>query len=175
MDSLKPLQIDMKGLSQGDNQCEFDLDDSFFAALEAAEVKKGRLHAVLTIHRQGDLFDVDIHCKGFVIVPCDLCLEEMEQPIDADDHIVVQFGDDYAEDDDLITLREDEGILDTAWPIYQSIALNIPLRHVHAPGKCNPVMMRILKEHSAARSGDGDVEKTVDSRWEALKNLRITN
>ena len=88
---------------------------------------------------------------------------------------MAKFGEEYSEDDDIITVPEKEGMLDTSWLIYQFVELAVPLRHVHAPGKCNPAMMKILEEHSAARSGDGDDEKPVDSRWAALSQIKINN
>ena len=83
----------------------------------------------------------------------------------------VKFGEEYSEDDDLVTVAENEGILDVAWFIYEFIDLNIPIKHVHAPGKCNPAMIEKLNEHSAARSGEEE-EETVDPRWEALLKLK---
>jgi uncharacterized metal-binding protein YceD (DUF177 family) len=172
MISLEPFKIDLKGLKEDDTFFEFDLDDAYFEAVEAPLVRHGQLRTALTVHRTGDLFDLDFHTEGVVTISCDLCLEDMKQEIDADNHLVAKFGSDYSEDDDLVTVRDDEGILDVAWFIYEFIELNIPLRHVHAPGKCNPAMMKILEEHSAARSGDEDGEQPMDSRWAALLKLK---
>ncbi|HEY9551581.1 MAG TPA: DUF177 domain-containing protein, partial [Prevotella sp.] len=48
-----------------------------------------------------------------------------------------------------------------------------PIRHVHAPGKCNPAMMKLLQEHSAARSSEVEEEKTaIDPRWGELMKLK---
>lgn len=172
MSSLEPFKIDLKGLKEGVNTFDFDLDDAYFEALDAAAVRHGRLHTTLTVRRTADFFDLDFHTEGSVTVSCDLCLDDMEQAVEADNHLVAKFGDDYSEDDDLVTVRDDEGILDVAWFIYEFIALSIPLRHVHAPGKCNPAMMKVLEEHSAARSGDEDGEQPMDSRWAALLKLK---
>ena len=95
----------------------------------------------------------------------------MDQTIDSDDRLVVKFGEDYSEDDDLVTVAEDEGILDVSWFIYEFIALEIPIKHVHAPGKGNPAMIEKLNELSAARSGEEE-ENTIDPRWAALVNLK---
>ena len=95
----------------------------------------------------------------------------MEQSIETDDRLLVRFGEDYSEEDDLVIVAENEGILDVAWFIYEFIALNIPIKHVHAPGKCNPAMIEMLQEHSAARSGEEE-EETVDPRWAALLKLK---
>ncbi|MBM6993150.1 MAG: DUF177 domain-containing protein [Prevotella sp.] len=172
MSNLEQFKIDLKSLPCGTSVIAFDLDDAYFEALDAPVVRNGRLHCTLTIHSAEDFFDMDFHTEGSVVVPCDLCLDDMDQTILTDNHLVAKFGEDFSEDDDLVTVDENEGILDVAWYIYEFIELNIPLRHVHAPGKCNPAMMKILDEHSAARSGDGDSEGPVDSRWEALLKLK---
>lgn len=64
-------------------------------------------------------------------MPCALCLDDMDQPIVADQRMAVKLGDSYSEDDDLVTVAEEEGILDVAWYVYESIELNIPIKHVH--------------------------------------------
>lgn len=171
MSSLEQFKIDLKGLSEGDNVFDFDLSDPYFEAIQAPAVQRGRVHSSLTIRRTGDVFYLDFHTDGFVIVPCDLCLEDMEQPIESDDHLVAKFGEDYSEDDDLVTVREDNAILDVSWFIYEFIELSIPLRHVHAPGKCDSAMVKMLEEYSAARSGV-DSEDSIDPRWAALAKLK---
>jgi uncharacterized metal-binding protein YceD (DUF177 family) len=97
----------------------------------------------------------------------------MEQPIASDRRFTVRFGDDESEDDDVLIVSEDEGVLDTSWMIYEQIVLAIPIKHVHAPGKCNAVMTRKLEELSAARSSDGG-ENQIDERWSALKQLKFS-
>ena len=174
MSKLEQFNVDLKALSQGDNILSFVLDDAFFEAIEAPTVRRGRLQTTLTIHRTEDYFDLDFHTEGLVTVACDRCLDDLEQPISADDHLVAKFGTAYSEDDELVIVAENEGMLDVSWFIYQFVELSIPLRHVHAPGKCNPAMMKALEEHSAARSGDESVESSVDSRWAVLEKLKNT-
>ena len=174
MSKLEQFNVDLKALSQGDNILSFVLDDAFFEAIEAPTVRRGRLQTTLTIHRTEDYFDLDFHTEGLVTVACDRCLDDLEQPISADDHLVAKFGTAYSEDDELVIVAENEGMLDVSWFIYQFVELSIPLRHVHAPGKCNPAMMKALEEYSAARSGVESVESSVDSRWAVLEKLKNT-
>ena len=86
--------------------------------------------------------------------------------------MVVKLGTVNSEEDDVIVVDEDEGILDTSWLIYESIVLAIPIKHVHAPGKCNPVMSKALEELSADRSSDEESDQPVDPRWSALLKLK---
>ena len=162
----------MKGLEEGVNHLEFDLDDAYFKAVDAPEVSQGRVHVSLDIVRTGDdFFTLDFHEAGTVMVPCDICLDPVEQPIETTQRLEVKLGKENSEEDDLVTVAEDEGILDVAWYLYEFIALAIPIKHVHAPGKCNPAMVRALEEYSAARSGEED-EQPMDPRWEALLKLK---
>ena len=169
---LETLKIDLKGLKEGVNHREFDLDDTYFKAVDAPEVSRGNVHVSLDIVRNGnDFFTLDFHEVGTVMISCDRCLDLMEQPIETTQRLEVNFGTENSEEGDLVTVAEDEGILDVTWYLYEFIALAIPIKHVHAPGKCNSAMVRALEEYSAARSGEED-EQPMDPRWEALLKLK---
>ena len=175
MCSLELLKIDLKGLKEDKTSLEFSLDDSYFAALDGAEVRKGSLHVSVSIRKASGFFELLIHADGTLIIPCDRCLDDMEQPVEAESRLSVKFGSENSEDGDTIVVAEDEGILDLTWFIYESVALAIPIRHVHAPGKCNTAMTEVLEELSSDRSSDEESDQAVDPRWEALKKLRDKN
>lgn len=171
MCNKESLKIDLKALPQGVSHFEYKLDDDYFKAIEAPDIQRGELLSSLSIERTDDFFELNFHTEGVVHIPCDICLEDMDQEIETDDRLVAKFGEEYSEEDDLVTVAENEGILDVAWFIYEFIDLNIPIKHVHAPGKCDPAMIEMLNQHSAARSGE-EIEETIDPRWEALLKLK---
>lgn len=171
MDSLESFKIDLRDLEQGATTLKLHLDDDFFSALNFDDIKRGDLTCDMVIYRTEDVFELKFHTEGTIHIACSLCLGDMEQSISTDDTLAVKFGDEYSEDDDLVTVAEDEGILDVAWFIYEFIELNIPIRHVHAPGKCDSAMVKMLEEYSAARSGV-DSEDSIDPRWAALAKLK---
>ena len=172
MSEFETYQIDFKGLQEKETNLEYDLNDSFFAALDGAQLEHGALHVSVSIRKAAGLFELLFHTEGDVTVSCDLCLDDMQQPISADNRLLVKLGEETnTEDDELITVSEDSGVLDLSWFIYEFIMLAIPIKHVHAPGKCNHVMTEKLEELSAARSSDE--AKEIDPRWSALANLNI--
>ncbi len=173
MCSLEQFKIDLKGLTAEATALEFDLDKGFFDALDQTEVEGGALHVSLSIRKASGFFELQFHTVGTVDIVCDRCLDLMEQPIETDNRLTVKLGSTASEDDDTVTVDENEGILDTSWYIYEFIALAIPIQHVHATGKCNPAMMKALEELSADRSGDEESSQAVDPRWEALKKLKV--
>ena len=172
MCSLDTFKIDLKELKEDGKTFSFHLDDSYFKAIDAPDVMHGELDVEVNVQKVADMFRFDIHTDGVVRIPCDICLEDMDQPIDADNHLVAKFGLEYNDDDEVIIVPEEEGILDMSWFIYEFIVLNIPIKHVHAPGKCNPAMIQMLHEHNAARSSEEEEEQTIDPRWDALKKLK---
>ena len=173
MCSLESLKIDLNSLKEGVTTFAYNLGDDYFEAMDGSETRRGDVHVDVSVNRSGGLFRFDFHTEGTVHVPCDVCLDDMEQDVSTDSSLTARLGDKYSEDDDLIIVGKDEGLLDVSWFIYESVALAIPIKHVHAPGKCNPAMIKVLEEHSAARSGEGDGEGPADSRWSELEKLRI--
>ena len=171
MCNIESFKIDLKALPQGLSSYEYKLDNEYFEAIDAPDVQRGELSCSLSVNRTDDFYELNFHTEGVIHIPCDICLDDMDVDICTDDRLVAKFGEDYSEDDDLVTVAENEGILDVSWFIYEFIALNIPIKHVHAPGKCNPAMIEMLQEHSAARSGEEE-ETAVDPRWAALLKLK---
>ena len=174
MDIVKRYAIPYKGLSIGTHHFEFEVDVRFFDAFEGSEIHRGHASVSVELVKTERLLTLDFTIDGEAEVTCDRCLDDMELPIEAQERMEAKFGEESSEDDACVTVAEDEGILDVAWLIYELTALAIPVRHVHAPGKCNPAMIRVLEEHSAVRSGEGD-EKATDPRWAALEQLKKKN
>jgi len=152
---------------------EYDLDEQFFSSLDDAQIQSGSLHVSGSIRKATGFYELLLHTVGTVCVPCDRCLDMMDQPIEADLRLTVKLGSEDSDEDDVIIVDEDEAILDTSWLIYESIALAVPIQHVHQPGDCNVAMSEKLQELSAARSSDADAQKPIDPRWEALLKLKV--
>ena len=173
MSSLEPFNIDLKAVGAEPATFSLRVDDAFFEAVGAPDVRKGDASVELTVRRMaGGLFDLAFAIRGEVTVPCDRCLDDMRQPIDTEGHITARLGDGYSDDGDTVTVSEDEGVIGVAWFVYEFIALDIPIRHVHAPGGCNSAMTALLGGHAAGRDGDGGGAQAVDPRWSGLEKLK---
>ena len=173
MCNFEQFKIDLKALKQDETPLQWELDNNFFQQLEGAQLQSGSLHVSGSIRKTVGFFELNLHSVGTVEVTCDRCLEPMSQPIEADLSTTVKLGTEDSYDDEVITVDETRPVLDTAWLIYESIALAVPIRHVHQPGDCNVAMSEKLEELSTARSSDADAEEAIDPRWEALKNFKI--
>ena len=165
---------------------EYQLDNQFFADLDAPEVQKGLVNVSLKVRKTSGIYELCFHSEGKVIVTCDRCLDEMEQLIETDDKLKVKLGADFSEIDDIVIVPEEDGYINVAWFIYEFIALSIPMKHVHAPGKCNKEMVDKLSKHLRVvkdEEDDGfeDMEdvveepREIDPRWSELKKILDNN
>lgn len=167
-----------------DQQIEtIQLDDHFFSAIEATDIQKGSLTCVVEISQNLGGYELKFHTKGFVIVQCDRCLDDMQLPIIAENRLNVKFGEENMDEgDDLIVVSEEEGTLDLAWYLYEFIVLALPIQHMHELGECNETMYEEYAKYLVGAKGldldDDDEfetdeqqnEKTsTDPRWAKLK------
>ena len=194
MGKFDKYKIDLKGMQADSCRYEFVLDNLFFANIDSPEVQKGKVNVVLVVKKTSRAFELNFQTDGIVWVPCDRCLDDMEQPVSSTDKLLVKFGHEYAEEgDNLIVIPEEEGEINVAWFMYEFIALAIPMKHVHAPGKCNKAMSSKLSKHLRTTPDDemdedafvpdeagnelvnDDTETAVDPRWDELKKILDNN
>ena len=185
-------KIDLKGMQADSMNFEFVLDNEYFAHIDGPEVQKGKVNVQLSVKRTSRSFELNFQTDGTVCVPCDRCLDDMEVSVTSTDRLVVKFGHEYAEEgDNLIVIPEEEGAINVAWFMYEFIALAIPMKHVHAPGKCNKAMTSKLSKHlkrdansdNADDFEDDDItiededaeEVQIDPRWNELKKILDNN
>lgn len=173
MDKLNAYKIDLKGMQTEVGMYTLLADDDFFTAVQGPEIQHGHVKVDLRVRPTSGAYELDFHLSGSVQVICDRCLEEMTQPIEADCNLRVKLGDEYLDEgDDLITIPYENGVVDLSWHVYEFIALQIPIRHVHEDGQCSENMRNALSAHGAGDEVQQEAEVTAtDPRWDELKKL----
>ncbi len=184
MNALDSYKVDLKDLPAEGMEYRFKVDDAFFAAVQGTLVKAGEADVALEVEKKCGCYALTFHIKGRVRVPCDRCLEDMD--IDIDTKRVLDVVPEGVYDDaerEALVLPKGETVVDVAWNIYEFIALEVPISHVHGDGECNPAMLECLSAHSVS-SGDGgadsgrsgdEEEHPVDPRWNELKKILDNN
>lgn len=176
----------------GVHEFEYHLGKQFFVDMESADIHDADLDVKLTVNHKPDFYDLAFAIEGEIVLLCDRCLDDLHFPVDADYHIVVKYGEDYCDDsDELLIIPESDNYLNVAYMVYDTVSLAIPIKHVHAPGKCNKAMSAMLKKHRARKADDEDAEledalidemetmddssQATDPRWDELKKLTDNN
>ena len=181
--TLNKYRVELKKMMTETSEYRFQLNNHFFEELDSLEIQKGQLDVVLKVKKTSGIYQLDFQTVGVVIVACDRCLDEMEQPIDTNDTLKVKLGMEFSEEGDIVVVPEEEGYINVAWFMYEFIALNIPIKHVHAAGKCNKDMLHKLNKHLRVEGDDNDSQicngddeaHDVDPRWNELKKILDNN
>ncbi len=179
-------------MSEGVHTFGYHLDGRFFANMESADIHDADLTVNLTVEHKHDVYTMAFAIAGTVTLVCDRCLDALTWPIDVNYHINVRYGEAFNDEaDDLLEIPFSNDYLNVAYMIYDTVALSIPIKHVHPLGKCNRQMSAMLKKHRARQldadsedaeledslideidvMSDDDNEAPTDPRWDALKGL----
>lgn len=187
MGKFSSYDISLKLLADGKHTFDYLLENDFFEKIDSPEVHKGRLNAKVVVSKNKEKIEVNFVIKGTLQIPCTRCLEDMTQAIDVKEKLFVKFGKQFSEEsDDILVVPEDNGTLNVAWFLYETIVLAIPIKHVHATGECNETMIKKFKQHQVqvisdeepmdeSELIDNDEETELDPRWDTLKNINDNN
>ncbi len=178
----------------GTHDFEYTLGKTFFTNMESEDIHDADLKVALSVVHKGDLYELNFAITGTITLICDRCLDDLEFPVDTTYHINVKYGEDYNDDsDNLLVIPESDNYLNVAYMIYDTVALTIPIKHVHPLGKCNRQMSALLKKHRATDPNDEDAaledqlmdeidqmdsaddRRATDPRWDGLKNFKTDN
>jgi len=94
---------------------EYDLDDAYFKKIDSPEVQKGNVKARVVVQKKVNSFDLQFLLEGTILIPCDRCLDEMEQAINYKEKLQVKFDDKFSEEDEVVIVPEVEGAIIIAW------------------------------------------------------------
>lgn len=181
MGKFTAYKVALASLPQGVHEFEYHLGKQFFLDMENPDIHNADITVKLSVNHKADLYQMDFAVTGTITLICDRCLDDLIMPVDTTYTLGVKYGEDYNDDsDELLILPFSDSYLNVSYMIHDTVALTIPIKHVHPQGKCNRQMSDLLKKHRAQHAddveldvdeGNDDGEIQIDSRWAALKNF----
>ena len=176
MKSTNEYLIPFIGLKLGKHQFEFKISKKFFDEFGFDEFESCDITANVVLDKKATMLEITFKHKGTVNVPCDLTGEPFDLPIKGNLKLVVQFGEEFNNDnDELLILPHGEHQIDLAQCIYEMIVLSIPLKRVHPGVKDGTLQTEALKKLNEfqVKEVKEEVKKEddIDPRWDKLKQL----
>lgn len=177
MGKFTAFNVPLKSLGDGEHEFEFHLDGQFFSNMENPDIRKADVAVKLKVALIGDRYDLKFTMQGTVTTLCDRCLDDLELPIDANYRIMVEYGSGYNDDsDDLLVIPNADNYLNVAYMIYDTVALSIPMKHVHPLGKCNRQMTNLLRKHrTRSNDEDAELESELIDEMEDMESSDVDN
>ena len=175
MKKLNEFLIPFVGLKLGKHQFEYQISKSFFEHFDYDEFDSCDIKVNVVLDKKNTMLELDLKHKGTVSVPCDLTEEQFDLPIKGKMRMVVQFGEQYNDDnDELLILPHGEFQIDLSQMIYEMIALSVPLKRIHPgvkDGTLQSAALEKLNELSVSEKQVTQEEENTDPRWDELKKL----
>jgi uncharacterized protein len=140
--------------SNGSYEFDFELNDAFFGLFPESDIQKADVKAGVNMIRQERQLEFRFTLSGWVMLPCDRCLEEYEQPISGSFNLYGKFGHGDNEDEfDVVWISHEASQVDLSQFLYEYVMLSLPMRKVHPDREdgtagCDPGMLDLLKNFS---------------------------
>lgn len=165
--------IPLIGLPFGHTDYQYVIGDKFFGEREYSEVKNGVVNLRLDIEKMETMFVLALNFEGKVVLQCDRCGDDYEQPIEGSAEIYLKYGAANGnEDDDVIFITKNDNEFDVSDLIYEYIILSLPIHRVHQDeSECNKDVLDMLYHEDKTQ----DVENESDANpvWsEMMKQLK---
>lgn len=169
---LKQFDLQFSGLKPGLHQFDYKVDKTFFDWFEVMDIEDATIDVAVELDKKSTAMLVfKFKINGTVTTTCDRCMEALTIDIASNERLIAKFGEEESEDDDIIILPESAWQLNIAQYIYEFAMLAIPLRKVHEPKDCDPLVIEKLNQIQVEEEPQVDEEDDIDPRWSALKNL----
>lgn len=167
MEARPEHTISFSGLKDGAHEFDFVLGPAFFTATGVEEFLGGEASMHVRLEKSSHLLVTLIHVDGHINMLCDHCNAPMEQPIKGDQRQIFKLSaENETDDDELVSIDPGAHEINLTHYIFECISLHLPIRHVHAPGLCDPEVEVALEKVQIHH------EPTPDPRWAVLNKLR---
>ena len=167
------FNIEFSGLKLGHHNFDFDISETFFNDYNYCDFSHADIKIDVALIKKTTIMEFNIVVRGNVRIKCDLTNEPYDQPIDNNIDLVVKFGNEFNnEDDEILIIPHGEYKINLAQYIYELIILSVPAKRIHPgviDGSLKSEILNILEDLKPKEN-----KKTVDPRWEKLKEI-ITN
>ena len=146
--------IPFSSYSNGIHEFEFELVDAFFGSFPEGDIQHAEVSVNVEMTKHERQLEFSFLLDGWVLLPCDRCLEEYKQEVTGEFNLLGKFGNGNNEDEsDVVWLPNEEYQIDLSQYLYEYVVLSLPMRRVHpdlAGGKpgCDPEMLELLKKLS---------------------------
>ncbi len=168
MNVLEHFSVPYMGLTPGPHEFFFEADDLFFEQFEKTLITSGIFEVRLELDKRPDMGEALFFIDGSVTVDCDRCLQPVTINIESDVKLLIKYGEDSFDDDEVMFIKEDTSIINFAHIIYEFICLALPLTNMHDDeDDCDPAVIEKLKSKEPEDKDD------TPNIWGNLKDLDL--
>lgn len=173
MKALRPYDIHIYKLSNGEHDYEFEISDSFFELFDSEYISKGQFKAFVTLRKSDSMIPMTFNIKGSIELTCDRSLDLFDHPLEIERDMIYKYGEEEKElSEDVYVIYKDTQTMNIAAILFEFIGLEVPMKKLHP----RFVVEDDDEEYEMIYSSEEDTEEqdeeeAIDPRWAALKDL----
>jgi uncharacterized metal-binding protein YceD (DUF177 family) len=171
---MNEYKIKLGNITNGKNSFSFEIKDSFFDAFTLSDVEYAEIITTALLNKDGDKLALTLRINGTINkLLCDICTEEISINIKAVANVIITKTDeDLISTDEVLYIKKNESSIDLKQLIFELIILNLPKKRQHPLNNkgevmCNKEMVSLIEKYTVKK------EMLSDSRWDALKDLKL--
>ncbi len=177
MRELKEYSIPFVGLSEGKHHFEFVIEQAFFDLFSYDDFQGVTVKVAVELNKKSTFLELFFQAKGSVQVACDVTNELYQQPIDTSYSLVVNFGDEYNnEEENILIIPYSEYQVDISHYIYEMIVLAVPIKRIHPGIEDGTLQSEVLDKLEEFKIGSKPKntreDENIDPRWNKLKDIK---
>ena len=172
MNPLISFTIPVKGLKMGEHEYVFNIDSTFFKAVNEESNVQANLQVNVIFDKRPNMYILDFHIVGDAKDTCDRCLEHILIPIDSTYQLIIKRG--MGEDEaDLVYLEHFDDEINIAEYIYDYALISFPMIKVIDCDEMDdpPCNFELLEKWESESDAAQDEDK--GGIWDALNNLNL--
>lgn len=166
----KDFTVQFGSLKEGFHDFKYQLTDDFFALIEQDLIQKGEISVLLHLERSERHMTCTFTLSGWVHKTCDVCLNDLQYPIESTQNLHVKVTDKKIEEEsDLISVNSNAYELDLTNHLFDYVVLSLPMklecRDAIDREECDEKVLEML-----ATSKD-ETDNSNHPEWQKLKEI----
>jgi uncharacterized metal-binding protein YceD (DUF177 family) len=172
------LICETAGLSAGEHDFSYEIDEAFFTLFPGSFIEKGDLQCDVHLIKKETLISAHFSVKGSVELTCDRSLDSFLHEVQTEFNVLYKYGTESDSlDDDLQIVSWNSQELDFSQDVYDYVALSIPIKRLHPRYReVETFEATFLTETKPDAAEDiahaAEEQETIDPRWSKLLQIR---
>ncbi len=168
--------IPLTGLREGVHNFEFICGPAFFKSYSESEAPDAQVRVEAQLTQTASRLQLVMNYRGTLELSCDRCLVSYTKNVLLSESFWISFGDTFVFEDQVVVLPTGTDTLDLAQRLYETIALQVPLRKV----PCEETDFETLPCDASVLNALNNVSDTTEEAkdlhyWDSLKKLKNKN
>lgn len=173
--------MEFGGLPVGVHEYTFEIKDKFFQEIEHSEIERANIQVDATLTKQNNLLGMHFSIYGTIGIACDRCLKGFDLPVEAEEDLVIKYGNPDESNDEILVIPEGDTQFDVAHYLYEYVAVALPARRVPCEldaeqFECDAEMReKVDRLSDREQENEEEADTKKNPMWEQLNKIKKFN